>query len=427
MENPLIDDDPRYDFLYDVENEAAEIGNVVTIDINAALTGLLEKGPVLKGSVRELLNLKDVHSQYTHDRPSYSVLSYEMCDKVFRDNDTFTSDAYEDTGAPAFLGRQILTITGEDHHRLRATSQMMFLRPKAMTWWKDNWIDDAVNVLMDKLATRENPELNMHLCARLPVYVVTVALGIAGEDALNFRYHMMSATRMSEDGDTDKNIFHFMEMQRMLSEVLEARKVERQEDVISGLLDADFKELDGTTRKLTDDEIFGYCRLLLLAGGGTTWRQLGITLYGLLSNYHFWEMCREDRSMVDAAIEEAARWNATDPIFPRVTSREVEIGGVTIPANAFVEVCLGAANHDPARWDNPSQFDITRKFKQHLAFGIGPHHCLGQYVARQEMRSAINALLDRFPNMRIDPDKPAPRLTGGLEQRGMSALPVILN
>ncbi len=67
-----------------------------------------------------------------------------------------------------------------------------------------------------------------------------------------------------------------------------------------------------------------------------------------------------------------------------------------------------------------------RPLRQHLAFGIGPHHCLGQYVARQEMRTAINALLDRCPNMRLDPNAPAPRLMGGLEQRGMSALHVLL-
>src|SRR3546814_11113535 len=78
-------------------------------------------------------------------------------------------------------------------------------------------------------------------------------------------------------------------------------------------------------RKLGDDEIFGYCRLIMLAGGGTTWRQLGITIYALLSNYEYWQACRDDRSLIDSAIHESLRWCPTDPIFPRLVTRDTEV------------------------------------------------------------------------------------------------------
>ncbi|MDG2002503.1 MAG: cytochrome P450, partial [Novosphingobium sp.] len=90
------------------------------------------------------------------------------------------------------------------------------------------------------------------------------------------------------------------------------------------------------------------------------------------------------------------------------------------------ELGLGPANRDPARWDNPDAFDMHRPKLTNTAFGLGTHRCLGMNVANVEMSRGINALLDTFPNLRLDPDAPAPFLTGGLEQRGPSALPVLL-
>lgn len=81
----------------------------------------------------------------------------------------------------------------------------------------------------------------------------------------------------------------------------------------------------------------------------------------------------------------------------------------------MLEICLGTANRDPSRRDNPDVYDLHRPAQHHLGFGMGPHQCLGRDVARAEINTGINALLDRFPNLRLDPDAPAPYLTGGLE------------
>jgi cytochrome P450 len=207
--------------------------------------------------------------------------------------------------------------------------------------------------------------------------------------------------------------------------LITARRAEPRDDVVSGLINNDFKLADGSSRKLTDEEIFGYCRLIMLAGGGTTWRQLGITLHALLTNYHLWEACRDDRKLIDRAIDEGARWRPTDPTFPRLIMQDLEIEGVAVPAGARVDLCLGAANRDPARWENPDVYDPFRAPQYHLGFGLGPHQCLGMNVAKQEMLTAINGLMDRFPQMRLDPAASTPQLVGGLEQRGMSAVPVI--
>lgn len=216
------------------------------------------------------------------------------------------------------------------------------------------------------------------------------------------------------------------EVERMLREVIVARREQPGDDVVTGLVKCMLDTGEGDSRPLTDDEIFAYARLIMLAGGGTTWRQLGITLYQLLVKPELWQACRNDRSLIAPAIEESARWMPTDPIFPRLLKEDVELEGVKIPAGARVDMCLGAANRDPAVWDNPDEYDIYREAKTHLGFGMGPHRCLGMEVAKQEMLVAINGLMDRFPKLRLDDSVEAPELVGGVEQRGMSAVPVKL-
>jgi cytochrome P450 len=167
-------------------------------------------------------------------------------------------------------------------------------------------------------------------------------------------------------------------------------------------------------------------RLVLIAGGGTSWRQCGITLAALLANPDQLAAVRADRSLIEGAIDEGVRWNPTDPVFSRLVERDTELDGVHLPAGSVLEICLGAANRDPARWDNPDAYDLHRPSQPHLGFGVGVHQCLGKNVGKSEIAAGLGALLDAFPNLRLDPDQPAPYLTGGLEQRGMSAIPVLL-
>jgi cytochrome P450 len=192
-------------------------------------------------------------------------------------------------------------------------------------------------------------------------------------------------------------------------------------------LATDLELADGSRRPLNDQEIMANCRLIILAGGGTTWRQLGITLWALMTNPDQFEAVKADRSLISAAIEESVRWNSTDPVFSRLVTRDTELDGCPIPAGVSLDVCLGAGNRDPQRWDNPDVYDLHRKGQSHLGFILGAHHCLGRDVARAEMTVALNALFDNFPKMRLDPDAPAPELIGGLEQRGMTAVPVLLS
>lgn len=425
MSQALTADDPLYGELFDAAKEAAAANDgEVFGDLTPAMNALRDQAPVQKGSLRELLGVRAHQHAYDVEREHYTVFSFAACDRAFRENLVFSSEGYLESPGVRSFGKVILSMVGDEHRRYRATAQPMFIRPKTATWWKQNWIDEIVEVLLDRLVGRETADLNLELCARLPMQVVTRGIGMAGDKALYFRDHLLRAT-VSRTATPEERMRSIGEVNRMLGELITERRAQPADDVVSGLIAAELELPEGGARPLTDEEIFGFCRLIMLAGGGTTWRQLGITLDALLT-HDLWETCRQDRSLIPAAVEEAVRWRPTDPSFTRLLTEDVEVEGCRIPAGVRVDVCLGAANRDPTRWEAPDAYDILRPAQNHLGFAMGPHQCLGMNVARQEMVSAINGLMDRFPNLAYDPAHPRPQLVGGVEQRGMSALPVRL-
>jgi len=155
--------------------------------------------------------------------------------------------------------------------------------------------------------------------------------------------------------------------------------------------------------ELTDDELVGICSLLLLAGHETTSNMLSLGTLALLRHPDQLALVREDPDAVGPAVEELLRWlSIVHSGVPRITTTDVEIAGVQIPAHHLVAVSLPAGNRDPGFIDNPEALDVRRGAMGHLAFGHGVHHCLGAPLARMEMKIAFPALLQRFPTLRLD-------------------------
>ena len=426
MASVLVADDPLYEELYDVRREAQEVGNFVEQDMNPAMGLLRDRAPVQKGSLRELLDLPP-HQRHVMaiGRQSYTCFTFQVCSAAFRDPERFSSRICHH---PSESGEQRLGILEMDepqHRAYRSTLQPMFIKPRTLTWWRERWINDIVGALVENLKTRDRAELNLQLCARVPVHTITRAIGMEGDDALVFRAALLKSGAVGRLPPEElRAAGHTVE--RMLLDLITKRRAEPGDDIITGLVRAELKLPDGSTRPLTDREIVINARLVMLAGGGTSWRQFGITLWALLTHRDQLEAVKADRKLVDDAIQESLRWNPTDPVFSRLVAQDTELEGVPLPAGSVLEICLGAANRDPARWDNPDAYDLHRPRQLHLGFGMGTHMCLGRDVAHSEISVGLNALLDAFPNLRLDPDAPAPYLTGGLEQRGMSAIPVLL-
>jgi cytochrome P450 len=430
----LTADDPLYEELYDVRREAEAVGNA--IDVGAVMPEvhrLRARAPVHKGKLREILGLP-AHDRHVFaiGRPHWTILSYDACEAAFRDPRTFSNSVQ---GHPNPAGENTMGILEMDppmHRAYRRTIQPKFLMPEALGWWREKTIDGIVERLIGRMANTQSrgggdrADLNLDFCARIPVYTITTAIGLDGDEALRFRHAYLNSTSSSRTVTTEQRIENARIVESTVLGLIERRRAEPRDDLVSFLLQARLSLPGETPRPLTDREIMTHAKLVMVAGGGTSWRQMGIALYALLTHREQLEAVRADRSLVDDAIEESLRWNPTAPYFYRMVMKDVEFHGHHIPEGAVIELGLGPANRDPERWERPDEYDLFRPRLTNMAFGLGTHRCLGMNVARVEIDRAINALLDHFPALRLDPDAPAPFMTGGLEQQGVSGLPVLL-
>jgi cytochrome P450 len=391
----------------------ARSGGGYTDDPYPKWHALREQAPLHAGIVHELTGYS---GDWTFqglpypEQPHFSTFSYEVCDAAFRDPEVFASAPAEepDENRESAVMNSILMMGGVQHRRYRSLVQPSFVPAKAQ-WWINNWIEQTVHALIDNFVDDGRAELNVDFAAAIPVLTITGSFGVSVEQALIIRESIMS--------DPVKVV-------EILAPIVAARRERAEDDLISVLVEAEYTDEDGVLHRLSDAEIYSFAMLLLAAGSGTTWKQMGITLAAILERPEVRDRVRDDRALVRPAIEESLRWQATDPMFSRHVTRDVEFYGLQLPAGSVIHLCLGAANRDPSRWERPDEYDITRPPKPALAFGSGPHVCLGMHVARAEMAVGINALLDRLPNLRLDPDAEPPRYIG-MYERGATAIPVV--
>jgi cytochrome P450 len=373
---------------------------------------LRERAEVQPGTVHELSGVSGdlmFHGLPETERVHFSAFSWVACDDAYRNPDIFASSAEAVDLERGAVGptNSMLSMGGAEHRRYRALVQPSF-SPAKVRWWVENWIERTVNSLIDCFEQTGRAELNVEFCAAIPVLTITGSFGIAVEQALEVREAFNRPDQLIA----------------MIAPIVAARRARPEDDLISVLVESEVTDEDGRLHRLTDAEIYSFAALLLAAGSGTTWKQMGITLAALLMQPEVVEAVRHDRTLLRSAIEESVRWQPTDPMFSRWVTEDVDYHGVRMPKGSVLHICLGAANRDERRWDRPDEFDVFRPVKPTLAFGSGPHVCLGQHVARAEMTIAINTLLDRLPNLRLDPDSELPRFIGFYE-RGATAIPVV--
>jgi cytochrome P450 len=170
-----------------------------------------------------------------------------------------------------------------------------------------------------------------------------------------------------------------------------AKRANPTDDVLSELTDSD----------LTDEELRGMALILLAAGFDTTANMLALGTFALLRNPEQLAALRADPTLTDQAVEELLRYLSVAKTFMRTALEDVELGGHTIKAGTMVILSLNTANRDPERFTDPHTLDLRRQDGGHLAFSHGIHQCLGQQLARVEMRVAFPALLNRFPTLRL--------------------------
>lgn len=366
------------------------------------LAELRQRGPVHAFAYREFMGEPpDVTSA---DVPHFTVVGSDEVAKVLGDPETFSNRAYLRNLGISF-GRSVSTMDAPEHPKFRRIFQRAFL-PTVVSKWGESVVEPVINSLLSSLKGRGTADLVQEFTIHYPFQIVYRQLGLPPEEVRTFHRLAMAQILVAVD------VPHGTEASRKLGEYFTGLVRERLRspgpDLVSVLATA---EVDG--ERLPEDVVISFLRQLVNAGGDTTYRATSVLLTGLLGDPRQLQAIRENRSLIPQAIEEALRWDGPVLIQTRMAARDVELGGVRIPAGAFLDVAAGAANRDPQRFPDPDRFDIFRKSSQrHFAFSYGPHVCIGQHLARVEMTRALNAVLDRMPNVELDPQKPAPQIRG---------------
>jgi cytochrome P450 len=359
-----------------------------------AFAALRRQHPVHRGSPWQLTGLAPEGRDERESGPAvYTVVSYEHATRVLRDSETFSSSGYAAIAGVIF-GRSILEMDGAEHRHYRSLVQQAFSKA-ALARWEQELIGPAVDRFIDAFAARGHADLVRELTFPFPVQVVARLLGLPESDLRLF--HRWAADVINIFADWDRAMAASKALGRYLGEVVDDRRLRPRDDLISRLLRAD---VDG--HRLSDDEIVAFLRLLLPAGAETTYRSLGNLLFALLTHPDQLDALYRDRSLVPRAIEEAIRWEPPETWIMRWATRDTEIAGVRIAAGSVVGVCLGSANRDEGQFPNGEEFDIFRPPAAHLGFAHGPHVCPGLHLARMEISAALNALLDRLPELQLD-------------------------
>ena len=358
------------------------------------------------------------------------VSSYEHCRAALRDPrfsaEFRTMSDYEatmeavgrNTPVQELMERLMLFRDPPDHTRLRGLVQRAFT-PRMVEAMRARTAE-VCEGLLDAAAERGGEvELMSDLAWPLPVVVIAELLGVPAMDRERFRGWAADLALAFDVGMTpDRAEAAEVAQEQFIAFFLELAK-ERARDPQGDLVTA-LAQAEEEGDRLTPDELVSNLILLLIAGHETTMNLIGNGTLALLRHPEQLARLRDDPSIVPSAIEELLRYDSPVQLVVRFTREQLELGGRTIPKGARVMLLVGAANHDPARFEHPEVLDLTRGDRGHLSFGGGPHFCLGNALARMEAEVVLPALLRRFPDLRLLDD--APRHRGTMTLRGLEAL-----
>ena len=337
--------------------------------------------------------------------PHFMVLSFAGVDQILNDPITFSNRSFEPTLGAAF-GHTVSVMDPPEHTRYRRILQQAF-RPSVVQAWGADIVAPVVDELVGAFRDTGRAELVEQFARPYPFTVIYRMLGLPADDIDTF--YKLTIAQIITYPTMDNALDASAKLGRYFTAMLEARRADPGGDVVSVLATT---EVDG--EPLPDHVAISFLRQLINAGGDTTFRTTAMLLTGLLTHPEQLAAVREDRSLISAAIEEALRWDGPVLASSRLTTTEVTVDGVRIPAGAFVDLLYGAANHDPAVFPDPEAFDIFRPKHRHFGFAFGAHNCLGQQLARLELGRALTAVLDELPDVRLDPAFPTPHARGAL-------------
>ncbi len=313
----------------------------------------------------------------------------------------------------------MLRLDDPEHQRLRSLVNKAFT-PRAVERMRPRTIEIAES-LLDEIGDRETFDIISEFSGPLPTVVIAEMLGVDPARRADFKRWSDTLVLGFLPFPTEEQEAMMRDARRNLDEVFQEeiskRRAEPRDDLIGRMVAAEEKG-----DQLTDEEIVTMCGLLLIAGNVTTTDLIGNGVYVLLNHPEQADLLRREPERIENAVEEMLRYDGPVTNTSRIAMRDMELGGCPIEKGDTIIVSIAGANHDPAFIDRPDEFDVTREDIEHHAFGGGAHYCLGAQLARMEAQVGINALLQRFPKLRLADEAPVRR--GIPVFRGFEKLPV---
>ncbi|GAA2436075.1 cytochrome P450 [Streptomyces lavendulocolor] len=332
-------------------------------------------------------------SRCTHPggKPGWLITGYDLVRSVLADP-RFSSRKdllnVVDFALPPAPPGEFLLMDEPQHGRYRKplVSRFTARRMRLLT----ERIEQITTACLDAMEQAGPPtDLVTAFAKPIPTIVICELLGVPYEDRDSFQ-EQIDGFMNGETGDEDL-LAAYTAVQDYLARLVAAKRADPTDDVLSELTDGD----------LTDEELQGISLILLAAGFDTTANMLSLGTFALLEHPDQLAALRADPALVDGAVEELLRHLSVAKSFMRTALVDVEVGGQLVEAGTTVVLSYNTANRDPERFTDPRALDVRRREGGHLAFGHGIHLCLGQQLARVEMRVALSALIRRFPTLRL--------------------------
>jgi cytochrome P450 len=317
--------------------------------------------------------------------------------------------------------QMMLNTDPPDHTRLRSLVSKAFT-PRSVEALRPR-VEQLVDEMVERCAAKGTFDVIREIAYPLPVIIIAEMLGIPPEDREQFKTwsdDIATTVGMPNLDDERRARAAQRALRDYLAPILQDRRREPREDLLSALAAA---EDEGD--KLTLMEVHATVALLLVAGNETTTNLIGNGLRALLQHRDQFHRLRAHPEMIGTAVEEMLRYDSPVQGTSRFTLEDTEVNGHPVKAGQQVFLFIGAANRDPEQFPDPETFDIGREDTRHLSFGNGIHYCLGAPLARIEAPAALNALVQRFPNMRLATDEL--KWGDNIVLRGLTELRVSVN